>query len=341
MSQQQPTLSVIMPNYNHAHFLPEALEAILSQSYQPMEIIIIDDASTDNSVNIIEAFAREEPRIRLIRSPENRGPIYNATRLLELSCGDYVYGAAADDKVLPGFLEESMRLLARYPQAGLCSTLSRSIDESGGDKGVFPSPLVSHKPLFISPQESLGMLRKYGSWIKGNTTIYRRNALIAAGGFIPELQAYTDGFIQQVIALRHGVCFVPKPLACFRELPTSYSSGTAIDINRSVAIAQHAKQLMCTTYRDLFPLDYVAEAERRWIWSAGVSAWYSVRKWQERYLTQVLSPPNRTTVLVDRAFRMVLLLSIRAQSALVLFYWLVKLRSLSMWLLRRWIKRAK
>src|SRR3954464_2600182 len=68
-----PTLSVLMPNYNHAHYLPTSVGAILAQSYQPMEILILDDGSTDGSYSILEEFARLEPRIRLSRNERNMG----------------------------------------------------------------------------------------------------------------------------------------------------------------------------------------------------------------------------------------------------------------------------
>jgi len=63
-----PTLSVVMANYNHARFLPESLGAILEQSYRLTEIIVLDDASTDKSADIIEVFTRKEPLIRLVQN---------------------------------------------------------------------------------------------------------------------------------------------------------------------------------------------------------------------------------------------------------------------------------
>src|SRR5256884_7474545 len=118
-----PRLSVIIPNYNHARFLPNCLEAILRQSEQPFEIIVIDDASTDNSVEVIEAFTKRNPIIRFYRNEQNRGVVSGMNRGLELARGDYVYYAAADDQVLPGFFEKSLRLLNEHPQAALCCTI--------------------------------------------------------------------------------------------------------------------------------------------------------------------------------------------------------------------------
>src|SRR5262245_51198113 len=106
-----PTLSVVISNYNHAQFLPEALAAILTQSYAATEVIIIDDASTDNSVDIISDFAKLYRSVRFIRNSSNLGVLHNANQLFKLANAEYLYSAASDDRVLPGFFEKSMKLL--------------------------------------------------------------------------------------------------------------------------------------------------------------------------------------------------------------------------------------
>ena len=259
----RPTLSVTMTNYNHAHFIADALDAILEQSYQPLEIIIIDDASTDDSYDIIQSYAREYPIVTALRNDVNMGVLHNAIRLSGLARGDYLYGAAADDKVLPGFFKKSMELLARYPQAGLCSSLSRCISEDGGDRGILHMPRASNQDCFIAKERAMGLLRKHGSWIQGNTTIFRRCALVECGGFIPELKSFCDGFMHMVIAAKYGVCYIPEALAAWRQVGNSYSATINRAPESSLQCIRHAKELMCSTYRDLFPPDFVESWERR------------------------------------------------------------------------------
>ncbi len=98
------TLSVFVMNYNHADFLREALGSIVAQSFKPLELIVVDDASTDNSREVIESFARRNPNIRLICNERNIGAVRSAIRPMDVACGDYVCGVAADDLVAPGFL---------------------------------------------------------------------------------------------------------------------------------------------------------------------------------------------------------------------------------------------
>ena len=106
-----PTLSVLVNNYNYARFIGEALEAILNQSYRPSEVIVVDDASIDNSVEIIQQFVKRDPIVHLIKNEKNMGIFYNLNKFFSIASGEYVYLAGSDDRILPGFFEKSMKLL--------------------------------------------------------------------------------------------------------------------------------------------------------------------------------------------------------------------------------------
>jgi glycosyltransferase involved in cell wall biosynthesis len=157
----EPTLTVFLPNYNHAHFLPEALKSLEQQTYQPLEIIIVDDSSTDNSVEIIEQFARRHKSVRFIRNEVNRGVVFNENRAIELAAGSHFFGMSADDRIRP-------RLLA-----GFCSALSDRIDESGRNQGSTQhrlSPIVPvtfrrqmYLPRCAATARGLWVTRQFGN----------------------------------------------------------------------------------------------------------------------------------------------------------------------------------
>lgn len=265
-------LSVIMPNYNHAKYVAEALDAIVNQSFKPYEVIVCDDGSTDNSVEIIQQFVDRYPFVRLIKNGSNLGIFPSLDKLLSLVSGDYLYAAGADDKVLPGFFEKSMNLLSQYPQAGLCSALVFLNNESNNELKVARTPLVSKSECYIPPEKARLILQKLDAWIAGPTTIYKYEAFLGSGGFIPELRALTDGLPVRVIAARYGACFIPKPLAIWRISDNNYSSLPA----RCPAIAEgiadnYIKAMRNPVYSDIFPKGYIEDERKRFIYGFSIS----------------------------------------------------------------------
>ncbi len=209
-----------MANYNHARYLKESLGAILSQSYRPLEIIIIDDGSTDNSVSLIQELCAGHDHVRLVQHKENRGFTETAKHMLELAVGDYVYGAAADDYILPGFFEASMACLAHHPEAGFCFTDIDRQDERCNRR--YNCALKIRKdPCFLSPKD---MERVFCLGISTNSAIYKRSAFLEMGGWIPDLKWQSDWFALLVLGLRYGACYVPKTLARLRVIDSSYSA---------------------------------------------------------------------------------------------------------------------
>lgn len=260
------TLSVVLPNYNHARYLDEALEALIAQSRPADEIIVVDDASTDDSVELIERFVARHPGagIRLLRNDRNRGVIYSANRGFAEATSDYVYGAAADDRVLPGLFEKSLRLLDQYPQAGVSSALMRLLGADGTDLGVFPSPLVSKEPRYLHPLEVRRAMARHGLFLVGCSSVYRRSAMDEFGGGLDgSIGGFSDCFLGHAIAARHGACFIPEPLAYWRRLETSYSQAHRADVGYVTGVLDTSARLMREVYPDLFPPQFVDGLMRR------------------------------------------------------------------------------
>jgi len=218
-----PTFSVVVPNYNHARYLEAALGAHLDQSAPPLEIIVVDDASTDESCAIVERLAAKHSSIRLLRLACNGGVIAAMNRGLGEARGDYVCFSAADDLVAQDFAARSLEVLARHPTAGFCfSEPAQMLGDSGVVRRL---PLVlSERPCLLSSKDIERLLKHNYFSFPGHTVVYRRDALLALGGFIEELRWYADWFGNCVLAFRHGACYVPQVLAFFRVSPDSYSA---------------------------------------------------------------------------------------------------------------------
>src|SRR4051812_811865 len=152
-----PTVSVIVANYNHAHYLPQCLDAIFAQERPADEVIVIDDGSTDNSVEVIERYARAHPALRLVRHMPNKGVIAVMNRGLAEATSDYVLFAAADDWMLPGLLKSGMELLERYPHAGLCSSLSLQLTDERAQPKPLPTAIVRNRAGYIPPNDVLSL----------------------------------------------------------------------------------------------------------------------------------------------------------------------------------------
>lgn len=245
------TLSVIVTNYNQGQYLPGALDAIVQQSLTPLEVIVVDDGSTDGSRNIIGRYAMQHPLIRVVQNERNRGMVFAANRALERARGDYLYWAAADDRVLPGFFEQSMALLAQHPQAGLCCSDPAQFDSAPAviqDNRLH----LSDRPAYFSPGDLVERMQRQLFPIAGHTSVVKRAALLEAGGLIPELQWHCDWFALLVIAFRYGLCYVPAPLAAIRISPHSYSaSGTRQWSAQRVVLGHLFRVLRSPAYRDV------------------------------------------------------------------------------------------
>jgi glycosyltransferase involved in cell wall biosynthesis len=115
-----PTVSVVIPCYNYGHFLADCVHSVVGQRGVETRVLIIDDASTDDSAAIAEELARQHPQVEVKVHRENRGHIrtYNEG-LLEWATGEYVTLLSADDELPPGSLERSVRLLAAHPAVGM------------------------------------------------------------------------------------------------------------------------------------------------------------------------------------------------------------------------------
>ena len=217
-----PTLSAVVPNFNHARYLVSELEALLGQSAPILEIIVVDDGSTDNSCALVERLAAEHPTLRLIRQAQNGGVNATINRGLAEAKGEYICFPAADDLVGRDFAGRSLTVLARHPSASLCFSDLAVIADAGGDVRRFPLYL-SKRPCLLGPADIQRVLRRNYFNFPSHSVIYRRDHLLALGGFREDLQWLADWFVNDVLAIRHGACYVPGVLGYFRVTPNSYS----------------------------------------------------------------------------------------------------------------------
>jgi glycosyltransferase involved in cell wall biosynthesis len=131
-AEQPPRVTVLMPVYNAAAHLPAAIESILAQSFTGFELLIIDDHSTDNSLQIAESYGQLDRRIRVVTNPQNTGVGSIRNQGLDLAAGDYLAYMDADDISLPGRLAAQVAYLDTHPEVSVCGTWVRLIGGYAG-----------------------------------------------------------------------------------------------------------------------------------------------------------------------------------------------------------------
>jgi glycosyltransferase involved in cell wall biosynthesis len=122
-----PKVSVCIPAYNYAHFLPDAINSVLAQTFQDFELLIIDNCSTDNTREVITTYSSADSRVAYVCNETNIGPVGNLNRCLELATGEYIKILCADDLLLPTCLGRMVGSLDMYPGASLVASARKLV----------------------------------------------------------------------------------------------------------------------------------------------------------------------------------------------------------------------
>jgi Glycosyl transferase family 2 len=154
-------VSVVIPCYNYAHFLSDAANSALSQKDVEVDVIIVDDASTDNSAEVAHSLAGSDPRIRVIENQTNMGPVDTFNNGLEAVTGEFIVRLDADDMLTPGSLSRSVALAGRFPTAGLVYGHPVHFIEDQGDTELTS---VWGNPEIISPGDKPTYTADVRSW---------------------------------------------------------------------------------------------------------------------------------------------------------------------------------
>jgi glycosyltransferase involved in cell wall biosynthesis len=186
-----PKVSVIIPAYNHGHFLGEAVQSVLDQTFPDFELIVVDDGSTDNTKEAVESF--KDPRIRYIYQ-ENRGVSAAQNTGIRASSGEYIAILGADDIWLPQNLELKVKVLDSRPEVALvCSDGFIFDDTTGvtlGSMWHLYSPGLNPRRAARQPLREL--LSRASIFIRPQFTVLRREVFTEVGYFDESLRIGED-----------------------------------------------------------------------------------------------------------------------------------------------------
>ena len=177
-------VGAVMPNYNHADMIPQAIASLQAQTRPFDEIIVVDDGSTDDSLAVITQLAAADPRIRLIRHGRNRGAVAALNTDLGATTVDFVHFAAADDRFAPRLVEVLLALLEAHPAAAFACAEVALIDRATGHPLCLrPAVRPAHRARGFSPAESGRLLARMDNVMVSQAALFRRAPILELGGF--------------------------------------------------------------------------------------------------------------------------------------------------------------
>jgi hypothetical protein len=269
-----PRVSVVVPSYNHARFLERRLQSVFAQTFTDFEVLLLDDGSTDGSVEILRRFAHEPRVVRLDLNPVNSGSVFRQwNRGVAAARGEYVWIAETDDDADPGLLAALVAVLDAHPAVGLAYCQSVEVDYAGRpvrnmaehtedlEPGRWQQDFVAN-----GREECARYLVRKSTIPNASAVVFRRGLYEAAGGADETFTLAGDLMLWVKILLRSEVAFVARPLNHFRQHARSarWRRLTAWLTERPRVTAFIAAQLPV-------PAEMLREARarmlREWVWA--------------------------------------------------------------------------
>ena len=240
---QSPKVTVCLPTYNKARYLPAAIESVLAQEFRNYELLILNDASPDQTEEIVKEF--KDFRIKYLRNPQNLGLVENWNRCLKLAQGEYAIVFHDDDVMLPGLLRREVEVLDANPTVVLVHAAAQAIDENGEVFCVAPPrtwPKLTSGLDFVSEYWSLSP-----GYVVMPSAMFRRALALKLGAFNPDLKYSADADMWQRLAFAGQVAFLDELLLSNRI----HSSQTTQKILTNSLQMLHERLKVAATTRQL------------------------------------------------------------------------------------------
>lgn len=206
---REPDVSVVLPVYNAASYLAIALESVLEQTFRDLEIVAVDDGSTDRSGAILKDYSRRDGRVRLISRP-NTGIVGALNDGVAAARGKIIARMDADDFSLPMRIETQLAFLERRPECVAVGTDVLYTDPEG-------APLVLHRPAEHHDGIVMQLLEGNGGALIHPSIMFRRDAFEAAGGYRVRYQWIEDLDLYLRLSERGELANIPEVHLYYRQ----------------------------------------------------------------------------------------------------------------------------
>lgn len=219
-----PKVSVIVPNYNHARYLPERIKSILGQTYADYELLLLDDCSTDDSRDVIQTLAATDGRIRTVFNTANSGSGYRQwDRGVRETTGQYIWIAESDDAAEPELLESLVARLDAHKEVGIAYCQSRRLNENSetiGSMLEWTSDLGTDRweRDFVAngTEECRRYLCQKNTIPNASGVVFRRDIFEEIGGVSGDFKLCADWHLWARMLTKSNLSFVARPLNQFR-----------------------------------------------------------------------------------------------------------------------------
>lgn len=214
----KPKVSVVIPTYNRAHILGRAIKSVLDQTFKDFELIIVDDGSTDGTVEVVASV--NDPRIRYIRHDSNRGANAARNTGIKAACAEYMAFQDSDDEWLPEKLEKQVGILEAMDHE--VAVVYTGFFRLKGDEVIYiPGNDISKKEGHIHRQ----LLE--GNFITTQAVLARRQCIIDCGMFDEEMPRFQDWDLWIRMARKYRFSYINEPLARVYHTLDSISENAA------------------------------------------------------------------------------------------------------------------
>lgn len=213
MKEKGCMISVIMPVYNAEKYLKSSIESVLAQSYKNYEFIIVNDGSTDASIDIIQEF--KDPRIKCISNEKNSGIVYTLNKGLSISNGEFIARIDADDLCCADRFETQVGFLIKNKRIGLCSGHIIKINDFGEEMGKVKFPISN---------EACNLKFLFGNPIAHPASMFRKSLALKVGGYTAGSEPAEDLDLWLKLSNITKIENIDKVLIYYRVHANNYST---------------------------------------------------------------------------------------------------------------------
>lgn len=208
-------VTVGIPTYNRSRWLGEAIRSVLSQDYPDISILISDNASTDDTEQVVSSFF--DPRIVYYRHAENVGSVGNFNFIIGRTTTEFLVLLGDDDLLLPGHLRETLRALERFPSAGLAHAGSVIVDEDGATLDCHVRLVRTAADVHLEPRrQALERMMRSGWGAAFSSVTFRTEEIVKSGGLSAIDSPIDDLGLLLRLAAERDFVYVNRPLVCIR-----------------------------------------------------------------------------------------------------------------------------